>query len=223
MIKDSGNRTEFESGAVRDVQEGKGRFDLVPLNVISDMIFSIGDAPAFGTLAYTIFHLSLAQKELEECAPHDQIREDLYMALRSFSSYAFGIDAKQKSMKYLYANMLLEVAVHFEEGAKKYEENNWKKGIPLNRYFDSACRHLFKYIRGDSDERHDRAFAWNIMCMIWEITHGCKKENNKTEQSTDDILYDKNLEGDIEKLDALRFLFDSETNSAIKKQKEKDE
>lgn len=29
-ILDSGNRTEFESGAVRDIQEGKGRCDLLP-------------------------------------------------------------------------------------------------------------------------------------------------------------------------------------------------
>ena len=35
MIQDSGNRREFESGAVRDVQEGKGRMDLLPLDVIS--------------------------------------------------------------------------------------------------------------------------------------------------------------------------------------------
>ena len=27
-IKDSGNRRKFESGAVRDIQEGKGRYDL---------------------------------------------------------------------------------------------------------------------------------------------------------------------------------------------------
>ena len=31
MIKDSGDRTEFESGAVRDSAEGKGRCDLVPI------------------------------------------------------------------------------------------------------------------------------------------------------------------------------------------------
>ena len=31
MIKDSGNRTEFKTGAVRDTQEGKGRFDLLPM------------------------------------------------------------------------------------------------------------------------------------------------------------------------------------------------
>jgi hypothetical protein len=30
-IKDSGGRTEFETGAVRDAQGGKGRFDLIPL------------------------------------------------------------------------------------------------------------------------------------------------------------------------------------------------
>lgn len=29
-IKDSGHRREFDTGAVRDMQEGKGRFDLVP-------------------------------------------------------------------------------------------------------------------------------------------------------------------------------------------------
>ena len=30
MIKDSGNRREFDSGALRDMSEGKGRFDLMP-------------------------------------------------------------------------------------------------------------------------------------------------------------------------------------------------
>lgn len=29
-VKDSGKRQEFKSGAVRDIQEGKGRYDLIP-------------------------------------------------------------------------------------------------------------------------------------------------------------------------------------------------
>lgn len=33
-IKDSGDRTEFQSGAVRDMHEGKGRFDLLPMCVL---------------------------------------------------------------------------------------------------------------------------------------------------------------------------------------------
>lgn len=32
-LKDSGNRREFETGAVRDMQEGKGRMDLVPWGI----------------------------------------------------------------------------------------------------------------------------------------------------------------------------------------------
>ena len=34
MIKDSGERTEFETGAVRDMHDGKGRFDLLPMCVL---------------------------------------------------------------------------------------------------------------------------------------------------------------------------------------------
>lgn len=36
-IKDSGNRREFESGAVRDIQEGKGRMDLLPWAAIMEV------------------------------------------------------------------------------------------------------------------------------------------------------------------------------------------
>jgi hypothetical protein len=33
-IKDSGSRQEFPTGAVRDLQDGKGRFDLLPADCI---------------------------------------------------------------------------------------------------------------------------------------------------------------------------------------------
>ena len=37
-ILDSGSRRAFSSGAVRDVQEGKGRCDLLPLSVVSRLL-----------------------------------------------------------------------------------------------------------------------------------------------------------------------------------------
>jgi len=40
-LKDSGARREFETGAVRDIAEGKGRCDLLPLKVVSDLINDI--------------------------------------------------------------------------------------------------------------------------------------------------------------------------------------
>jgi hypothetical protein len=36
-IKDSGNRREFNSGAVRDMAEGKGRMDLLPWSAIMEV------------------------------------------------------------------------------------------------------------------------------------------------------------------------------------------
>lgn len=37
MIRDSGERTAFPTGAVRDMHAGKGRFDLLPWNAIHDV------------------------------------------------------------------------------------------------------------------------------------------------------------------------------------------
>ena len=37
MIKDSGNRRAFETGAVRDMAEGKGRMDLLPWSAIIEV------------------------------------------------------------------------------------------------------------------------------------------------------------------------------------------
>lgn len=135
-ILDSGNRTEFESGAVRDMHEGKGRCDLMPLDVIADVI-------------------------------HDEILGYIY----SFQKYGsvpalLEILRKQKIFPDIHT-MFLEVAKHFEDGCKKYGEDNWRKGIPCKVYIDSAVRHYLKHLRGDTDERHDRAFIWNIMCCIW--------------------------------------------------------
>ena len=148
-ILDSGNRTQFESGAVRDMREGKGRFDLVPLEVLC--------------------HAITGKSDLEEtvigCIRDFQITNDtehLYEALFTFGMAAYKND--------LYT-MFLEVAKHFEEGAKKYGPDNWRKSIPVWCYIDSAVRHYLKWLRGDEDEPHDRAFVWNLMCCIWEVDY----------------------------------------------------
>lgn len=141
-ILDSGNRRQFESGAVRDIQEGKGRCDLLPLDVVSEYLGK-------EVLAFVSKFLDTGDEGF------------LFDCLHTFQGDEYG-----KS-----STMLLEVAKHFEEGAKKYGENNWQKGIPVHCYIDSAVRHYLKFLRGDKDENHDRAFAWNIMCAIWTCKH----------------------------------------------------
>jgi len=94
VVKDSGKRQDFGTGSVRDSNEGKGRFDLLP-----------------------------------------------YYSL-------------------------LKISQHFEDGANKYQEDNWRKGQPLSRYFDSAQRHLAKFAMGFEDEPHLTAAIWNLLCFI---------------------------------------------------------
>lgn len=58
------------------------------------------------------------------------------------------------------------LAQHFENGAAKYGDDNWKLGQPLSGYLDSAIRHCFNVLEGKTDEDHAAAAAWNIMALI---------------------------------------------------------
>lgn len=98
-IKDSGERTEFSTGAVRDMHAGKGDMASVPWEAI------------------------------------------------------------------------LRLSVHYENGAQKYERWNFRKGIPVSSFIDSACRHLAKYQCGLDDEDHLAAAAFNVLgAMLMENT-----------------------------------------------------
>lgn len=58
------------------------------------------------------------------------------------------------------------LAQHYENGAQKYADRNWEKGMPFSRYVDSAKRHLDKYIMGMTDEDHLAAASWNIFAIM---------------------------------------------------------
>lgn len=61
---------------------------------------------------------------------------------------------------------LKRLAIHYENGAKRYSPRNWEKGQPLGRYLDSAMRHLNCYQAGSRDEDHLAAVAWNAFAFI---------------------------------------------------------
>ena len=142
MIKDSGERTEFDSGAVRDYKCGVGRCDLLPLDII----------PLIYHDTHGLFCALTALRKENDDGP-------LLDTIMSFSRAAFGSTE----------TALMEVSIHFEEGAQKYAERNWEKGIPVHSFVSSGIRHYLKYMRGDDDERHDRAFLWNMMCLLWTL------------------------------------------------------
>jgi hypothetical protein len=63
--------------------------------------------------------------------------------------------------------VLLRLASHYEQGAKKYTDRNWEKGIPAHSFADSALRHMFKYLDGWTDEDHLISAIWNLCGLAW--------------------------------------------------------
>lgn len=153
-IKDSGDRTKFASGAVRDMRAGKGRFDVMPLEVVGNYICESIDGTDPFVWAIAEFLKSNSTTYL-------------YSAIHHFETMVWNNPY----------TMLLDVAIHYEEGAKKYGPDNWRKSIPTWCYIDSAVRHYIKWRRGDNDEPHNRAIIWNLLCCIWEVDYRDKKES----------------------------------------------
>ena len=58
------------------------------------------------------------------------------------------------------------LAKHYEAGLEHYPEGNWRKGISLKRYMNSAMRHINKYRLGHRDEPHLVSALWNIIGFL---------------------------------------------------------
>ena len=114
-IKDSGNRREFSTGAVRDMAEGKGRCDLLPLDVIADL-FIESKCEKYERVSIIIDYLNSALELWKgEALSCDSNRMNyvvgyLYDALKEF--------LKQSDFENI-PTMVLELSVHFEQGANK--------------------------------------------------------------------------------------------------------
>jgi hypothetical protein len=112
-LDDSGLRDQFETGAVREVANGRGRYDLISV-------------PA-----------------------------------------------------------MYRVAMHYENGAAKYSERNWEKGIPISNCINSLYRHLLKYIDGETSEDHMAAIAWNVFAIMHYETRNPNMQDLPTRREED--------------------------------------
>lgn len=160
-LKDSGARREFASGAVRDIAEGKGRCDLLPLDIVAELL--------------NMYHIDNDNPDELHCIEgdaHDILNYiynytrtgnpgDIINAIGMFIEISFETIPKA----------IMEVSKHYEDGARKYAERNWEKGISCHCYVDSGVRHLLKWLDGWDDEPHDRAFIWNMLGLLWTAKH----------------------------------------------------
>lgn len=175
-VLDNGDRQEFETGSKRDIAEGKGMPHLLPGEVMADIIK--GES-ILSSIEHLLFkYNSFTGSETDE--------QDM-MLLRDAATLTFRYLMAEEN-KSIYHTMV-RFSKHYENGAKKYGDNNWRKGQPISRYYDSAMRHLWKLMDNDIEEDHASALLWNLTCILQtkkDVARGFLPE------SIDDFPYDHN-------------------------------
>lgn len=173
-IKMDGEYRQFEGGGVRYTKTGKGRFDLIPSHA----------------LAFVVHYMENIDKEndiptcnignmLSGIAEGEYERTIVLIACAVYSPSTGGIipeeyknypcmdcDISQYQMWAAFNRMLKDLAIHYEKGAEKYGENNWRKGIPKSSFEDSGFRHFTQFINNETDEPHHISAIWNFMCRL---------------------------------------------------------
>ena len=177
-LQDSGNREDLAgTGANRDIDPTHGRCDLLPAHILynyivrSDMVNEIHRA---GIRVYTVLALGKLFRYLD--ALDTNILYDVLDCLvhQNFiihNSDYIDTEENWKDMLKLhgFAQMCMDLSVHYKNGALKYAERNWEKGIPIHSFIDSAIRHLCKEILGWTDEPHLIACVWNVVGALYTL------------------------------------------------------
>lgn len=149
-VKDTGQRTIFETGSRKDMGGNRGRYDLLPLNTLAHLLSrEWGNRPE----AYFIGNIGLA---LSEPDIKDKL-ERLRMAYIVFV---------EEILEATFWETLPDLAKLYEAGAVKYEARDWEKGRPQEVFTNSILRHFTQYMNGEADEDHATAVMWNLVSLI---------------------------------------------------------
>ena len=182
-IKMDGKEHKFGE-ATRYTKDGKGRFDLIPGDIITDLIHKIDDPDKYNNIQQSPFLLVHAIECGYEGKYHDTI---IHMMM-----YYYCEDIKIISVENILVTalpqMLQDLAIHFQKGAEKYGERNCEKGIPLWSFRDSGLRHLGQWMMGNREENHYIAAIWNFVMALWTIKHHperCGDKPVETKMGTD--------------------------------------
>jgi len=170
-VLDSGKRTEFPTGAVRDMHTGKGRNDLIPPRIAYHLLEVKEDPSNPSMEAYAIGALYAYW-----CMKNEAVTSRLNLLRECFVRCCYVIVDKNHSGAALTRLQVINIGLDrlaklYEKGAEKYGELNWTKGIPSSSFYDSAHRHMRKHLLGQDDEDHLAAFLFNVVGLMYNERH----------------------------------------------------
>jgi hypothetical protein len=181
-IKMDGEKSGFDGGAIRYTKNGKGRFDLVPGDVIAD-ILSYATDRFYGKAVIAASKSSMIEEAYRGDLDDRFANTVINMVIHHYCAADIVGDVGEEPMMEVsefcffkgFYDMLKDLALHYECGAEKYGVDNWKKGIPVTggerggSFMDSALRHLNQYCQDLTDEKHYISCIWNCVCGLWTL------------------------------------------------------
>jgi len=171
-VVDSGKRQQFNTGSQRDTDEGKGKPHLIAGEAIALLTTYINSDRYVCVEEYKNLVNELVKSVHQYATFVSDRSENLDLIYKSMDLLCHVVSEKEEIG---YFQCFIRLAQHYENGAKKYDEHNWRKGQPISRYYDSAMRHLYKYLDEMEDEDHASALFWNLVAIIQtkiDITKG---------------------------------------------------
>ena len=186
---DTSKLEDFGTGAKREDKTGKGRYDLIPGDIMSDFedfaweeYFKLGTTTCSPTDVsrsayfddwtnvdlYYDFMFNVVSLFFVPSVDREECEDD-----NGEISYEITWDGFRAG---LY-NMRNALAKHYEAGAAVHGVDNWKKGLPIygsergGCFLDSMRRHTDQALQGKVDEPHATAAIWNAIGAIWTLKH----------------------------------------------------
>lgn len=178
---DASKLEDFGTGAKREDKSGKGRYDLIPGDVMQD--FEDYVEKEFTRCDGVIE--SPTEISISSSAYFDDWQDEnsYYKFIVNVTAWNFvRVPIDKDEMTYVefrkgFYEMRKALAKHYEEGAKVHGVDNWKKGLPIygsergGCFLDSMRRHTDQMLQRKTDEPHAVAALWNAFCALWTLKH----------------------------------------------------
>lgn len=122
-----------------------------------------------GTLAGLLIHAIRMIRHYRE-ADEEGMKEQRGDTVRFSTGARRSSDAEATRYDLISPIGLEAVARTCAEGAAKYDDFNWEKGMPVHDLLNHALRHVYRYLAGDRSEEHLAHAAWGLLAAIHSDT-----------------------------------------------------
>ncbi|KKL23402.1 hypothetical protein LCGC14_2425720 [marine sediment metagenome] len=61
---------------------------------------------------------------------------------------------------------LRRLAETYAYGAHKYDDHNWRKGMPFSSLMNHLVAHIYAYLAGDKEEDHLAHASWGLFALM---------------------------------------------------------